>query len=137
MVVYGSLMFKPLWAKFFIKLSHLLLCLSSAVNIIIYSYKVCTLLLKQILNPLFQDFQFRAALMKNCPDVCSSRRCQSGDNNYIQFSSLSVFYALPSRLKYLKAFILISLCRRTPVKTRNSYWKFTNRHIQRFVLKNP
>ena len=46
MVVYGSLMFKPLWAKFFIKLSHLLLCLSSAVNIIIYSYKVCNFTLQ-------------------------------------------------------------------------------------------
>lgn len=40
MIVYGSLRYEPLWGKVLIKLSHLLLCLSSAVNIIIYSYKV-------------------------------------------------------------------------------------------------
>jgi len=51
MIVYGSLRYEPLWGKVLIKLSHLLLCLSSAVNIIIYSYK---------------DFQFRSVLMKNC-----------------------------------------------------------------------
>jgi len=51
MIVYGSLKYKPLWGRILIKVSHLLLCLSSAVNIVIYYYK---------------DFQFRSALMKNC-----------------------------------------------------------------------
>ena len=40
MILYGELRFKPLWGRLTIKLSHLLLCLSSALNIIIYSYKV-------------------------------------------------------------------------------------------------
>ena len=31
---------EPLWGRFVIKISHLLLTLSSAVNIIIYSYNV-------------------------------------------------------------------------------------------------
>merc|ERR1719342_716193 len=51
MIVYGALRYEPLWGKILIKISHLLLCLSSAVNIIIYSYK---------------DFQFRSILLKNC-----------------------------------------------------------------------
>merc|ERR1719300_1738637 len=48
MIVYGALRYEPLWGKILIKISHLLLCLSSAVNIIIYSYK---------------DFQFRSILL--------------------------------------------------------------------------
>ena len=40
MLAYGSLKFKPFWGKLMIKCSHTLLALSSAVNIIIYSYKV-------------------------------------------------------------------------------------------------
>ena len=31
---------EPLWGKIVIKISHLLLTLSSAINILIYSYKV-------------------------------------------------------------------------------------------------
>ena len=48
--------------------------------------------------------------------------------NYIQFT-----VSTPYRLKYLKAFIFIFLCLRTPVKTRNSYWKLKNRYIKRFL----
>jgi hypothetical protein len=40
MLTWGSLRNKPLWAIIIIKLSHLLLTVSSAVNILIYSYKV-------------------------------------------------------------------------------------------------
>jgi len=42
MLRWGSLRNKPLWAIIIIKLSHLLLTVSSAVNILIYSYKVQT-----------------------------------------------------------------------------------------------
>ena len=42
MLRYGKLLEDPLWGKIVIKFSHLLLTLSSAVNIIIYSYKVGT-----------------------------------------------------------------------------------------------
>merc|ERR1719483_1001255 len=48
MLVYGSLKFKPFWCKVLIKCSHLMLGLSSAVNILIYSYK---------------DFKFRSVLL--------------------------------------------------------------------------
>ena len=37
---YGSLENPPLWGKIIVKFSHLLLTLSSAINILIYSYKV-------------------------------------------------------------------------------------------------
>ena len=37
---YGQLPHEPLWGRIMIKFSHLLLTLSSAVNILIYSYKV-------------------------------------------------------------------------------------------------
>jgi hypothetical protein len=40
MLMWGSLKNEPLWAIIVIKLSHLLLTVSSAVNILIYSYKV-------------------------------------------------------------------------------------------------
>ena len=40
MVVYGKMKFTPLWGSIVIKLSHLLLTISSALNIVIYSYKV-------------------------------------------------------------------------------------------------
>ena len=40
MLRYGKMTTEPLWSKIVIKLSHLLLALSSAVNIIIYSAKV-------------------------------------------------------------------------------------------------
>ena len=40
MLRYGKMTAEPLWSKIIIKLSHLLLSLSSAVNIIIYSAKV-------------------------------------------------------------------------------------------------
>ena len=39
MILYGELRYKPLWGRLTIKTSHLLLCVSSAANIIIYSYK--------------------------------------------------------------------------------------------------
>ena len=41
-MVYGKLKFTPFWGKIVIKLSHLLLASSSALNILIYSYKVQT-----------------------------------------------------------------------------------------------
>ena len=37
---YGPIKEAPLWGKIIIKISHLLITLSSALNIIIYSYKV-------------------------------------------------------------------------------------------------
>ena len=37
---YGPIEEDPLWGKIMIKISHLLIALSSALNIIIYSYKV-------------------------------------------------------------------------------------------------
>ena len=37
-ILHGELMEEPLWGRIMIKLSHLLLTLSSALNIIIYSY---------------------------------------------------------------------------------------------------
>ena len=40
MLRYGGMKNPPLWGKIVIKFSHLLLTLSSAINIIIYSYKV-------------------------------------------------------------------------------------------------
>ena len=40
MVRYGPMEKEPLWGKIIIKFSHLLLSLSSAINILIYSYKV-------------------------------------------------------------------------------------------------
>jgi len=51
MLRHGKLLHEPLWGKIVIKFSHLLLTLSSAVNIIIYSYK---------------DFKFRAVLRTLC-----------------------------------------------------------------------
>ena len=40
---YGAMENPPLWGKIIVKFSHLLLTLSSAINILIYSYKVKTL----------------------------------------------------------------------------------------------
>ena len=43
LLLYGEMMpekQEPLWGRIVIKISHLLLTLSSAVNILIYSYKV-------------------------------------------------------------------------------------------------
>ena len=40
MLYYGKMYEEPLWSKIVIKLSHLLLSLSSAGNILIYSAKV-------------------------------------------------------------------------------------------------
>ena len=37
---YGAMTNPPFWGKVVIKFSHLLLSLSSAINILIYSYKV-------------------------------------------------------------------------------------------------
>ena len=37
---YGEMRSSPLWGKVIVNLNHLLLALSSAVNILIYSYKV-------------------------------------------------------------------------------------------------
>ena len=39
-ILYGELKTEPLWGRIVIKFSHLLLTLSSALNIAIYSYKV-------------------------------------------------------------------------------------------------
>ena len=40
MLCYGPIKDAPLWGKIIIKISHLLITLSSALNILIYSYKV-------------------------------------------------------------------------------------------------
>ena len=39
-ILWGELLNEPLWGKILIKCSHLLLSVSSALNIVIYSYKV-------------------------------------------------------------------------------------------------
>ena len=39
MILYGELRYRPLWMRLTTRMSNLLLCLSTAVNIIIYSYK--------------------------------------------------------------------------------------------------
>jgi len=55
---YGQMESEPMWAKIIIKCSHLLLTLSSAINILIYSYK---------------DFKFRAALKTFCSSLSTDR----------------------------------------------------------------
>jgi hypothetical protein len=60
---------EPLWGRIVIKISHLLITLSSALNIIIYSYKVNIVggvarTFHQ--NLYFQDFKFRAVLRTLC-----------------------------------------------------------------------
>ena len=57
---------EPLWGKIVIKFSHLLLTLSSAINIIIYSYKVGRTKKVFFTDNLFQDFKFRAVLRTLC-----------------------------------------------------------------------
>ena len=79
MIMYGSLKFEPFWGRLVIKLSHLLLGMSSAVNILIYSYKV---LLGGSINifRLFsnaQDFKFRSVLLTGC------RACPSQHHRFI------------------------------------------------------
>merc|ERR1719361_821446 len=46
-ILYGELKMEPLWGRILIKFNHFLLTLSSALNIVIYSYN---------------DFKFRAVL---------------------------------------------------------------------------
>lgn len=55
---YGAMENPPLWGKIIVKFSHLLLTLSSAINILIYSYK---------------DFKFRAVLRTFCASISSDR----------------------------------------------------------------
>jgi len=55
---YGKMSREPLWGKILIKFSHLLLTTSSAINILIYSYK---------------DFKFRAALKTFCSSFSADR----------------------------------------------------------------
>ena len=70
-LLYGDLEHEPLWGKLVIKVSHLLLGLSSAGNIVIYSYKV-RILQSRLLSSchpdpdLLQDFKFRSILVKEC-----------------------------------------------------------------------
>ena len=42
LLIYGEMNHSPLWGKVIVNINHLLLTISSAVNIIIYSYKVKT-----------------------------------------------------------------------------------------------
>ena len=39
-MIYGEMNYSPVWGKVIVNINHLLLTLSSALNIIIYSYKV-------------------------------------------------------------------------------------------------
>ena len=50
MLCYGPIKDAPLWGKIIIKISHLLITLSSALNILIYSYKVTLISLTVALN---------------------------------------------------------------------------------------
>jgi len=67
MIVFGSLKYKPSWSRYIIKLSHTLLAFSSAVNILIYSYK---------------DFLFRTALTSGVlrGKLFPTCFCSSSDN---------------------------------------------------------
>lgn len=62
-LVYGDLEHEPLWGRLVIKLSHFLLGLSSAGNILIYSYK---------------DFNFRNILAQECSILQSCSERQEG-----------------------------------------------------------
>ena len=79
-VMFGKLHEQPFWAGVVIKTSHLLLTFSSAVNILIYYFKVIEILWKNVVmesrrsssphhhywktihSRVFQDFKFRAIL---------------------------------------------------------------------------
>ena len=50
MLCCGPIKDEPLWGKIIIKISHLLITLSSALNILIYSYKVTLTSLTVTLN---------------------------------------------------------------------------------------
>ena len=53
MVVFGERRHEPAWAMIVIMLSHLLLAISSAINILIYSYKVYEYIICAIIKTLF------------------------------------------------------------------------------------
>ena len=57
----------PLWARIVIKISHLLLGVSSASNIIIYSYQVINHHHHHHHHHHHQDFNFRTVLARICP----------------------------------------------------------------------
>ena len=68
---------EPLWGKIVIKFSHLLLTLSSAINILIYSYKVRGG--EYFIGGshiLVQDFKFRAVLRSLCGHKLLDRNSQ-------------------------------------------------------------
>ena len=80
MIVYGSLKYKPLWGRILIKVSHLLLCLSSAVNIVIYYYKVIFYWIEEsifILTFFFRTFSSDLLWWKIVTLVLEVRRAQS------------------------------------------------------------
>ena len=62
MVRYGPMEKEPLWGKIIIKFSHLLLSLSSAINILIYSYKVG--ISETFFFTIFNDFYLPTLLTK-------------------------------------------------------------------------
>ncbi|XP_023335794.1 FMRFamide receptor isoform X2 [Eurytemora carolleeae] len=62
MLMWGSLKYTPLWGRLVIKLSHLLLTVSSAVNILIYSYK--DLKFRCVVSSVF------VKMYTTCRDMC-------------------------------------------------------------------
>ena len=64
MVRFGSLSEHPAWILILVKVNHLLLAINSAVNILIYSYKVGLIFrVKTVVTNILQDFKFRSVLM--------------------------------------------------------------------------
>ena len=92
MIVHGEMIHEPLWGRVIIKLSHLLLTISSASNIIIYSTKVCCKCIKWIIN---QTFNWRTSSFGQCWERCmKTLKCFS-----------SIFSLLPLNNPHFKVFL--------------------------------
>ena len=74
---------EPLWGKIVIKFSHLLLTLSSAINILIYSYKVRGGGGSVSLDIFCQDFKFRAVLRTFCASISVDRLSHEVEHSLI------------------------------------------------------
>eukprot|EP00092_Neocalanus_flemingeri_P024640 GFUD01026725.1.p1 GENE.GFUD01026725.1~~GFUD01026725.1.p1 ORF type:complete len:407 (+),score=101.90 GFUD01026725.1:197-1417(+) len=67
-ILWGELRDEPLWGRILIKCSHLLLSVSSALNIVIYSYK---------------DFKFRAVLGMFCRNISDFKKTQRREGSSV------------------------------------------------------
>ena len=71
LMIYGEMNYSPVWGKVIVNINHLLLTLSSALNIIIYSYKVSRHFEKRNINWQFSSPWSQVTLQslrvsKNC-----------------------------------------------------------------------